>query len=135
MPPKPKYKVTQQVLSDYAATIEAKPNLTKDEIFKKFPEFGNDDSFLQSASDYVATSKSGKYKDVLELNSKFPEFDFGEKKNGSPTYTNGAPPVSTPPSPTQLPLAAEIPVTLDEVKRLENTAVFDPSKVVMGGSM
>ncbi len=83
MPPK---KIKQQVLSDFAATIEAKPNLTKQEIYQKFPEFGGDDNVLQAAVDYQATSKSGKYSNLAELNSKFPEFEFEvEKKNPSQT--------------------------------------------------
>lgn len=72
----PKHKVKQQALSDFSATITAKPDLTKEEIFSKFPEFNNDESFLQSVMDYHATASSGKYKDVAELNSKFPEFEF-----------------------------------------------------------
>ncbi len=83
MPPK---KIKQQVLSDFAATIEAKPNLSKQEIYQKFPEFGGDDNVLQAAVDYQATSKSGKYSNLAELNSKFPEFEFEvEKKNPSQT--------------------------------------------------
>ncbi len=84
----PKYKVNQQVLSDFSATITEKPNLTKEEIFQKFPEFSNDETFLQSAMDYHETAKSGKYKDVAELNSKFTEFDFEDvkkKDNGTDT--------------------------------------------------
>jgi hypothetical protein len=75
-----KKKIKQEVLSDFSATIDAKPDLTPDEIFAKFPEFGNDEGMLQSAVDYHATSKSGKYKTLDELNAKFPEFEI-EKKN------------------------------------------------------
>ena len=71
-----KYKVSQQVLSDFSTTVDAKPNLTTQEIFDKFPEFNNDEKMLQSAMDYHETSKTGKYKTVDELNSKFPEFEF-----------------------------------------------------------
>jgi hypothetical protein len=56
------------------ATKEAKPNLTKEEWFEKFPEFMNDEKLLQAAFDYDATIKSGKYSDENELRSKFPEF-------------------------------------------------------------
>lgn len=80
-------KVTQDVLNDFSATLDAKPNLTKDELLQKFPEFGNDDNLLQSAVDYHATSKSGKYKTLEELNSKFPEFGFSPKQ---PTSSQGA---------------------------------------------
>lgn len=71
-----KYKITQQTLADFTATILAKPNLTSVEIFKKFPEFNNNPKLLQSALDYSTTLESGKYKTIEELNSKFPEFDF-----------------------------------------------------------
>lgn len=85
MEQEPKYKTSQEVLNDFSSTISAKPNLTKEEIFSKFPEFKNDDLFLQSAMDYHETSKSGKYKTVEELNSKFPEFEFESKKKVSIT--------------------------------------------------
>lgn len=64
----------QSILSDFIATKEAKPNLTKEEWFEKFPEFMNDEKLLQAAFDYDATIKSGKYSDENELRSKFPEF-------------------------------------------------------------
>lgn len=64
----------QSILSDFIATKEAKPNLTKEEWFEKFPEFNNDEKLLQAAFDYDATVKSGKYYDENELRSKFPEF-------------------------------------------------------------
>lgn len=82
--PGPKYKITQQALSDFSATITAKPYLTQDEVFEKFPEFNNDPKLLQSALDYSATAQSGKYKTVEELNSKFPEFDFTESQKKNP---------------------------------------------------
>ncbi len=81
-PPK-KYKVTQEALSDFAATIEAKPNLTPKELLQKFPEFNNDSNALQAAFDYHETSKSGKYKTAEELNAKFPEFEFTDIKKKS----------------------------------------------------
>ena len=64
----------QSILSDFIATKEAKPNLTKEEWFERFPEFNNDEKLLQAAFDYDATVKSGKYFDENELRSKFPEF-------------------------------------------------------------
>lgn len=78
--PPTKHKITQKALNDFASTIEAKPNLTSKELLQKFPEFNNDLKVLQSAFDYHATSKSGKYKTVDELNGKFPEFEFTDVK-------------------------------------------------------
>ena len=71
-----KYKVTKELMSDFASTIGEKPNLSSEEIFTKFPEFNGDNTFLQATMDYYETSKSGKYKTQEELNSKFPEFQF-----------------------------------------------------------
>lgn len=79
-------EVTQQTLADFGATISAKPNLTPQEIFQKFPEFKNNANTLQSALDYETTLKSGKYKDVNQLNSKFPEFNLSVEKK-SPIVT------------------------------------------------
>lgn len=78
----PKYKIKQESLDDFSATIAAKPNLSKAEIFKKFPEFNNDEGMLQAVMDYHATAMSGKYKDLETLNSRFPElqFDYVKKK-------------------------------------------------------
>ena len=76
----PPTKITQQALNDFSSTIEAKPNLTEKELLQKFPEFNNDSKVLQAAYDYNATSKSGKYKNVDELNGKFPEFEFTDVK-------------------------------------------------------
>lgn len=63
-----------QILADFSATKQAKPNLTEGEWLQKFPEFNNDSKLLQAAFDYDATVQSGKYSDVGELQSKFPEF-------------------------------------------------------------
>lgn len=77
MPPeKKKYKVSRQSLADFSATVEAKPNLSEEELFAKFPEFNSDRDLLQSALDYHTTKKSGKYKTDQELDAKFPEFEF-----------------------------------------------------------
>ena len=92
-----RYKITQEALSDFSATIEAKPELSKQEIHQKFPEFQNNDEILQSAMDYHATVKSKKYKTTEEINAKFPEFDFTEsdqqsqKKSGGQVLENGFP--------------------------------------------
>ena len=87
-----KYKANQQVLNDFTATLDAKPELTQAEIFQKFPEFNNDPGFLQVAMDYHATVKSGKYGDAEEINAKFPELDFGKKKGSTlPTGVAGPP--------------------------------------------
>ena len=76
-----------QILADFSATKEAKPNLTKEEWFSKFPEFNNDDKLLQAAYDYDATVKSGKYKDDQKtLQSKFPEFWGGQAKQQPTRY-------------------------------------------------
>lgn len=80
MADKKKYKVNEQLIGDFVATIDSKPNLTKQEIFSKFPEFKNDEGFLQSMVDYRATLKSGKYKSEVEARVKFPEFEFGDVK-------------------------------------------------------
>jgi len=108
----PKYKIKQQSLSDFSATITAKPNLTKEEIFQKFPEFNNDESLLQSAMDYHETSKSGKYKDITELNSKFPEFEFEiedvKKKDSGVPYSIAAPEQNNPSFPGQVDLSQPI---------------------------
>lgn len=80
----PKYsKVNQNVLADFALTMQESPNLTEKEILSKFPEFDNDVNAIHSALDYVATVQGGIPKDI---GTKFPEFDFGgtnpaEKKN------------------------------------------------------
>lgn len=74
--PGPKYKVAKSALYDLNTTLRFKPNLTAEQIFKKFPEFNNDAQLLQSAMDYVATANSGKYKTEAEIDSKFPEFGF-----------------------------------------------------------
>ena len=71
----------QSALYDFAATADANPDVTDEEIMAKFPEFGNDPAKVQAAWDYYVTSKSGQYEEA-EINSKFPEF-FGEKKNKS----------------------------------------------------
>jgi hypothetical protein len=94
--PPTKHKITQKVLNDFASTIEAKPNLTSKELLQKFPEFNNDLKVLQSAFDYHATSKSGKYKTVDELNGKFPEFEFTDvkKKVGGKEFPSEAPSIS-----------------------------------------
>ena len=63
-----------QILADFSATRQAKPNLTEAEWLQKFPEFGNSHDMLQAAFDYDATVRSGKYTDTTELQSKFPEF-------------------------------------------------------------
>ena len=63
-----------QALKDFTATIQAKPQLSNEELKTKFPEFNSDESLIQAARDYAATSLSGKYKSDEELNSKFPEF-------------------------------------------------------------
>lgn len=85
----PKYKVSRQLLAAFSATVAAKPNLSKEELFVKFPEFGKDENFLQAAFDYDATARSGKY-DEATLVSKFPEFEFIEKKNsGAPPSVSG----------------------------------------------
>jgi hypothetical protein len=75
-----KYNITPELIADFNATLDAKPNLSSAEILSKFPELNNDLGFLQSMSDYRATAKSGKYKTPEELNSKFPEFSFDVKK-------------------------------------------------------
>lgn len=87
-----KYKVNEQLIGDFVATIDSKPDLTKQEIFSKFPEFKNDEGFLQSMVDYRATLKSGKYKSEVEARVKFPEFEFGDvkKKAGSQPGTQGS---------------------------------------------
>lgn len=63
-----------QILADFSATKEAKPNLSQAEWLQKFPEFGNDPTLLQAAFDYDETVRSGKYPNQDELRSKFPEF-------------------------------------------------------------
>lgn len=71
----------QQSLLDFDATIAAHPEYDEKTLMEKFPEFGGDASKLQSAYDYSATMRSGKYGDNMqELNSKFPEF-FGNANN------------------------------------------------------
>ena len=86
----PKYsKVNQNVLADFALTMQESPNLTEKEILSKFPEFDNDINAVHSALDYVATVQGGIPKDI---STKFPEFNFGgtnpaEKKKD--TASNG----------------------------------------------
>lgn len=87
-----KYKVNEQLIGDFVATIDSKPNLTKQEIFSKFPEFKNDEGFLQSMVDYRTTLKSGKYKSEVDARLKFPELEFGDvkKKADSQFGTQGS---------------------------------------------
>lgn len=65
--------VTKKALLDYYATIKAKPYLTTQEIYSKFPEFNNDNENLQLAINYVAITdsldkvKSSKTKLLSEL--------------------------------------------------------------------
>jgi hypothetical protein len=80
MPNGDKNIITQSTLNDFIATRKGKPNLTREELLEKFPEFNGDDNTLQSALDYYVTSNSGKYKTLEELNSKFPEFFDPKKK-------------------------------------------------------
>ena len=75
-----KYKVNEELIGDFVATLDSKPNLTTSEIFSKFPELNNDANFLQSMMDYRATLKSGKYKTEVEARVKFPEFQFDQVK-------------------------------------------------------
>jgi hypothetical protein len=71
----PKYsKVNQNVLADFALTMQDSPNLTEKEILSKFPEFDNDINAVHSALDYIATVQGGIPKDI---GTKFPEFNFG----------------------------------------------------------
>lgn len=71
------------VLEDFIAATNAKPNLSDEDLLSKFPEFKGDKELLQSAFDYKATTASGKYADVSEIRTKFPEFfpPSIEKKN------------------------------------------------------
>ena len=71
-----KYYISKVVLGKLSTTLSTKPNLTSDELFLQFPEFQNNSELLQIALDYLATSKSGKYKTEQEINSKFPELEF-----------------------------------------------------------
>lgn len=90
----------QKVLLDFDATIQAKPELTDDELLQKFPEFENDTAKLVAARDYSATLNSDKYKGPEEFNDKFPEFFEVKKKDGTPT--GGTPSEVTSQSPSQL---------------------------------
>ena len=72
-------KVTQQTLFDFIATVDENDYDDKT-LLEKFPEFENDNELLSAAKDYYATSKSGKYNSVDEINSKFPEFEGLKKK-------------------------------------------------------
>lgn len=64
----------QQTLYDFNTTFTAHPDYDEATLFGYFPEFGNDTGKLQAAYDYSATLKSGKYDNLVILNSKFPEF-------------------------------------------------------------
>ena len=50
-----------QILADFSAKKQEKPNLTEGEWLQKFPEFNNDSKLLQAAFDYDATVQSVLY--------------------------------------------------------------------------
>jgi len=79
MPSGDKNNITQSTLNQFVATREKHPELTDKQWMEKFPEFNNDFKILETAFSYDNTAKSGKYKTLEELNSKFPEF-FAQKK-------------------------------------------------------
>lgn len=70
----PDNKINQSTLNDFIATVKEKPSLSDVEAFKYFPEFNNDKSLLDAAWSYKSTVDSKKYKNLNEINSKFPEF-------------------------------------------------------------
>lgn len=73
--PKKYSKVNQQTLADFASTIHDNPNLSEQEILTKFPEFEGDKNAIQSALDYISTV--GENEPPKDINTKFPEFNFG----------------------------------------------------------
>jgi hypothetical protein len=67
-------KINQTILNDFIATVKEKPSLSDVDVFKYFPEFNNDKALLDAAWSYKSTVDSKKYKNLNEINSKFPEF-------------------------------------------------------------
>jgi hypothetical protein len=71
--------ITQQTLDNFIKIV-TENELTDGEIYKLFPVFNDSRDTLQAAFEYLNTYKSGKYKTIDEVNSKFPEFFLDKKE-------------------------------------------------------